>query len=455
MVKFNTPAGSPDIVYIFLDRINTCPNIWTSEMIKNLSDYVLSNIVSKGFNVIQGLDEDQLLKEAAKDYTHAVVLSTGTEFINGDEFFHEVEKLVYSNTDFFLMGHIPDRDDGYFELHEQCYIINLNTYKDLGCPVVGEFSFLSSHTQVEPIRSPDNVHDDYTPTWVKPGTALKVYKHKWHGWNILSESFKHNKPVLVFPEEFRKNKKFYYPNYEPSFLQASTYLYGKQSVASQTMFYPHNTEEIVKVEFAGPIRQLVTQASGLNWVDYLITYGYDENTVVRFVDYNLFALECMKEIVTNWNGYDYPDFVRNYVNSRANAVKKDGKEWLAISSKMYDPDIPEWSMIQETVKFEFRHDDLVLNKNLPVKYWVDNVPNTIVHLSHIFNYDPMATFVPLKHRLYSENMLLKKLEAHAPDATVIIVGRSCSGFTDQIDGIINIRDLTRPTWHMNGDWDGC
>ena len=91
MVKFNTPAGSSDIVFIFLDRIATCQSTWTAELIKNLSDYVLTKIVGHGFNVIQGIDEDVLLKEAAKDYTHAVVLSTGTEFINGDEFFNEVE----------------------------------------------------------------------------------------------------------------------------------------------------------------------------------------------------------------------------------------------------------------------------------------------------------------------------------------------------------------------------
>lgn len=441
MVKFNTPAGSPDIVYIFLNRIHTCQSTWTAELMKNLSDFVLSNILDKGFNVIEGLDEDAMLREAAKDYTHAVVLSTGTEFINGDEFFHEVEKEVYSGKDFFLIGHIPDRDDGYYELHDQCYIINLKTYQELGCPVVGEFTYYSEHTQIEPRRSEENIHDDYTPIWVTGGDISKTYKHKWHGWNILSVAFANKKHVKVIMDRFRNNKVYYYPNYELAFIPKSTYLYGKNQVAAQSMFYPHNTEEIVKIDFKGPISQLVTQSSGLNWIDYLITYGYNKDTVVRFVDYNLFALECMKHIIDNWDGTNYSVFIQDYVKQRASFLNKDGTEWLAAQGKLYDPDIPEWTLIKETINFEFRHEDLVLNKGLDVSSWLDNKPNTIIHLSHIFNYDPVAPFVPLKHRIYSEKLLIDKLKKYVPEATIIMIGNVSE-------------NVQRPTWHMNGDWNG-
>jgi hypothetical protein len=443
MIKFNTPAGSSDIVFIFLDRISTCQSTWTAELIKNLSDYVLTKIVGHGFNVIQGIDEDALLKEAAKDYTHAVVLSTGTEFTNGDEFFNEVEKLVYSfNKDFFLMGHIPDRDDGYYELHEQCYIINLTKYTKLGSPMIGEFAYYSEHTQIEPLRSVDNVHDDYTPIWIKSGLKLKKYKHKWHGWNIISQALAAGEHVEVFPEQFRTNKKYYYPNYEPSFIPSSTYLYGKQAVAGQTLFYPFNTERLVDIDFTGPIGQLVIQASGLQWVNYLLKYGYNNNTLVRFVDYNLFALECMHAVVSKWKGEDYSTFVKDYANSRASFVNKEGTQWLTFTGQEQVVTTEQWVDIISKVKFEFRHEDLVLNKQLDVDTWVDNSPNTIIHLSHIFNYDPVATFYPYKHRLYSEQRLLEKLKKHVPEATIILIDS------------LTAEPLPRPTWHMNGDWNG-
>jgi len=442
MVKFNTPAGSEDIVFIFLDRIHSCQTAWTAELMKNLSDFVLGKIIDSGFNVIQGLDEDEMLREAAKDYTHAVVLSTGTEFINGDEFFNEVELAVYGADNFFLMGHIPDRDDGYYELHDQCYIINLDTYTELGCPFVGEFAYYSEHNQIEPARSNINIHDDYTPLWVLPGTTERKYKHKWHGWNIISVALSNNKIITVFPSTFRNNKVYYYPNYEPSFIPKSSYLYGKYSVASQTLFYPYNTEEFVAIDFQGPVQQLVIQASGLQWYEYLLYYGYDENTTVKFVDYNLFALECMFRITLDWDGkQNYIEFVQDYVNSRKEFLSSGGDHMITMTGSEQTVDARMWTDMISKVKFEFHHQDLVLNTALPVHTWVDNAPSTIIHLSHIFNYDPVAPFVPLKHRIYNERVLLDKLKKHVPDATLIMVG--------------NVSDkLQRPTWHTNGDWNG-
>jgi hypothetical protein len=442
MVKFETPAGSPDIVYIFLDRIGQCQTKWTAEVVRNLSDYVLSKILAHGFNVIQGIDEDAMLREAAKDYRHAVVLSTGTEFINGDDFFHEVEKEVYSDRSIFLYGHIPDRDDGYYELHEQCYIINLETYKELGCPVVGKFAYYSPHTQTEPRRSEENIHDDYTPIWVTGGDKERQYKHKWHGWNILSVALANNKTVRPFPDRFRKNKRYYYPNYEPAFVNACTYLYGKNQVASQTLFYPYNTEVLEEVVCKGPIRQLVIQASGLQFVDYLMLHGYNEDTVVRFVDYNLFALECMYAITQNWDGEHYMDFVNGHINSRYGFVKASQRpNWITLTGFEQQVDPAVWNDIRSKVKFEFMHEDLVLNKGLEVSTWLDNVPDTVVHLSHIFNYDPTAPFVPLRHRVYNERLLLDKIKKHAPDAQVVMVDRAQDIYADKL-----------PSWHQDGEW---
>jgi len=440
MVKFDTPAGSPDIVFIFLDRISRCQNAWSAELMKNLSDFVISNINEKGFNVIQGIDEDLLLKEAAKTYKHAVVLSTGTEFINGDEFFNELEKFVYTEY-YFLMGHIPDRKDGYYELHDQCYMIDLRIYNQLGQPFVGEPAYYSKHDQIEPLRSELNIHDDYTPTWVAKGHTVKTYEHKWHGWNILSKAFETSHAVKVFPKEFRDNKINYYPNYEPAFLKSSSYLYGKNQVAAQTLFYPYNTETFEPVEFKGPIRQLIIQASGLQFVEYLKTYGYDKNTVVRFVDYNLLALECMLQITSLWTPQrDYLEFVNEYIDSRRGFLTSCADNWTTLTGSPQEVDLDTWIDIVRNVRFEFHHQDLVLNKSLDVSTWVDNVPGTIVHLSHIFNYDPVAPFYPLKHRIYSERLLKEKLKAHVPDATIIMLG--------------SVEPTARPTWHMNGDWDG-
>ena len=222
----------------------------------------------------------------------------------------------------------------------------------------------------------------------------------------------------------------------------------------KTSVYPYNTEKVVELLFDGPVQQLVIQASGLQFVDYLLKYGYDENTVVRFVDYNLLALECMHAIVTEWDGNNYLPFVETYMAKRASFVNKTGRDWITRTGQ-FQPIMPaQWQHILKTVKFEFRHEDLVLNKGLDVSTWVDNTDKTIIHLSHIFCYDPVAAFVPLKDRVFNENLLLAKLKKHVPSATIVMVERSCSGFTNKKEGIIDMSDLQCPTWHLGGDWNG-
>jgi hypothetical protein len=208
------------------------------------------------------------------------------------------------------------------------------------------------------------------------------------------------------------------------------------------LFYPHNTEKFVAVDFKGPVQQLIIQASGLQWYEYLLYYGYNENTTVKFVDYNLFALECMQYIVNNWTAdSDYIEFVKDYVDSRKSMLNSGGDHMITMTGSSRTIDSRMWNDMINKVRFEFHHQDLVLNIELPVSTWVDNVPNTIIHLSHIFNYDPVAPFVPLKHRIYNERLLLDKLKKHVPDATLIMLD--------------NVSDnLQRPTWHMNGDWHG-
>jgi hypothetical protein len=126
----NYPANKKlDIVFCLVDNIESSSTNFTKELIKNQSDYTISNIHIKGYDVYQGFDEDALLSHVSTyNYRYAVVFSTGTEFINGMKFFNEIEKLISS--DFFLAGHVLDRGNAYYELHHQCYIVNLKKYKE-------------------------------------------------------------------------------------------------------------------------------------------------------------------------------------------------------------------------------------------------------------------------------------------------------------------------------------
>ena len=149
----------------------------------------------------------------------------------------------------------------------------------------------------------------------------------------------------------------------------------------------------------------------------------------------------MQHIVNNWNGTRYLEFVNQYVDSRASFLKNKSQDWITLTGSEQEVDFVAWCEIAKKVKFEFSHQDLVLNKGLEVKEWLDVVPSTIVHLSHIFNYDPSSPFVPLRHRVYNENLLLKKINDYNPDAVVVMVDKAADVYKDVL-----------PTWHLDGEW---
>ena len=154
-------------------------------------------------------NEDEVLHNIDRDVNYAIIYTQGHNFVNKQVFIEEIYKLM----PFFLAGHILDCEkkyDGYYCLHEQCYVLNMQVYNTIGQPSIGNYVNNSFHSQVSPIRSLENFHDDYTPMWVKPGSIVKSYKNKMHGWNILSEAFKNNLTVLVFNELIRCSKTYQY-----------------------------------------------------------------------------------------------------------------------------------------------------------------------------------------------------------------------------------------------------
>lgn len=154
-------------------------------------------------------NEDDILKNISDDVDYAILYTKGHEFIDKEKFLNAIKKTM----PFFIAGHILDYEEkynAYYSIHEQCYVINIKIYKDLGCPSIGKQIEFEEHTQISPIRSQFNFHDFHTPDWVKPGVKEKTYKHKAHGWNILSIAFLKDLPIIVFNEEMRSSKTYQY-----------------------------------------------------------------------------------------------------------------------------------------------------------------------------------------------------------------------------------------------------
>ena len=454
VVKFKESCSieKNHIIFCIVDKTDSYKN--NKEIIKNISDWTVQNITILGYTVLVSADEDLLLTTASNtNADHAVMLATGTEFINSYDWFDDVENLC--KEDFFIAGHILDRGEFYYELHDQCYVVNLKTFKQLGSPTVGKVSFFETHQQTMPTRSDENIHDQYTPVWISSGTESKEYAHKAHGWNLISIALKNNLTVKVFNDGLRSNKLHYYPEYS-SYHDQVSFLYSRMGFCNSVAIYLNNSETVIPVQLSGAVEQLVVPASGLNWVRYLEQQEFNTNTKIKFYDYSFLTLEYVKYVVDHWDGDNYQQFALDYFNNKFNFIGEHIP--YCGSDQFVDIDKDLWTKIKSTVTFEYHWFDL-LNTQADVT-WIENKSNTIINLTNAFNYIGTATVRSVKDRIFCENMLIEKLQNCAPDSVVIFTRRAAAGFVDTISNtqclakdltLTNIESLTKPTWHAH-DW---
>jgi hypothetical protein len=393
IVEYRNPLSKNNLVFCIVDDIDTYKNNWIKEIVKNLADFTVSNLYTKGYDIFIGHDEDILLKHVTDlEYNYAVVMSPGTEYINGLDFFNELEKLIQK--DFFIAGHFLDRKDAYYELHHQCYVINLKDYVDLDYPCIGSVSLGSEHHQQSPVRSLENIHDDYTPIWIKPGVMSKKYNHKCHGWNIISKALELSKSLLVFDDSIRNNKKYYYPESKKDFEEKISWLYFRQNYCANEYIHLQNTE--LRNEVSDKYDQIIIPASGTLYLDLI-----DKGTVI-FYDYNQRSLDYWEKA----------------------CPRKPG------------------------ISYKFVYTDLLIDDRLLENIDFD-AENTFINLSNIFCYEGTAVFYPLFYRLKRQNNFVDRI-SHLKKSKINFSMTAHCGFSVVKNPTLS--DLKKPTWHYNQDW---
>jgi len=222
------------------------------QLVINRADYTISNLTGMGYDVLEHKSVDLLLQYASKNYKYAVVISAGTEFINGSTFFDN------HPNEYHLIGHILDGGDAYYGLHPQCFSINLTTFIKLGCPKFGSEQPFSSHIQYTPIRSYNNIHDDYLPSWIAPGDIKKTFAHKLPGWNLISAFLNNHIRIETYNTDVRDGKFYLYTKGE-----TTSYVYQKYNYCLTTHVHDTATGDAVNYPrpYSTPIHTLVTPAN--------------------------------------------------------------------------------------------------------------------------------------------------------------------------------------------------
>lgn len=469
MIKINSiNNASSNIVFCIIDSISEYKNPWIQEIVKNSIDSEISMLSGQGFDVVIGDDENVLLSSCVGNYDYAVVCLSGIIWADQKDFFNLIKLEI--EKEFFLMGHILDKKEAYYELHPQCYVINLNIYNSLNKPIIGNRELSVQHEKVEPLRSLENFHDDYTPMWIRKGNNIKRYYHKCHGWNIIDIALSNDLNVKVFNADLRNSKRYFYPDDHKDLSHLSKF-YLENTIASRSWVNPFSTTKIWFPPISDPMDNLVTVCNGLDWVRYLKNYNFHNQTKVKFLDYNIMSLEFINRLIYEWDGIDYIEFLESFGNEKVNHLNmnwdslyglKDhlNERWTSFKLEV-DWDII-WKKIKSQIDFKIEFKDFLHNEIND--HWLDssyNTQNTLINLSHVYNYHSTSIFYTLEYRLGLENYTIEYLKRTVPDAYLIIDGRSWHGFKqyenhEKSSQVVNfntvsLKDLTAPPWRIK-DW---
>jgi len=302
-----------------LDDSFVIPNATAAEKSKELTEFFTR---FKYFgNIISGTSVNEILDKALKENVKYCLIQCIGHLIKEAYFFSLIEKWMDTHN-FFITGHIMDKQNpnsahaeghGYYGLHKQCLLVNLEYYKKFDKPVYGNKKSMNKELLSKAQRHVHNIHDDYTPLSLKPTEETETCTPLVDGWNFINKSLENGLTVYNFHPKIREQKQYVYPNKSAAELNYQLSWINNIVTYAPTCVFFWNTEkysDLKYIKLDKPIDHLYSVAAAFKPNVILNTFDFTNNTKVTFYDYSKQALAFKKMIINSWDGEDYPDFLR-------------------------------------------------------------------------------------------------------------------------------------------------
>lgn len=264
----------------------------------------------------------QTLSQMAKNYKWAVVAAAGHWLGFQKDVVKNIEYAVNQHSP--LSCHIMD-DGEFFHFHPQWFVLDLEVYQQLGCPALESVDQPLTFDTKQVERCTDNVHDDYTPWWIKSldNKQQRSVSQQRFGMNLLRALIDHDFYVVNIPPAIRQHKWHLYPEANQVQLEkmsASIDYHPVMGVHKNDVILEHfmnlfrmryntsnlyvlNTEPVIPIAdntkqfdcFIGP-------ASGIKPIVIAGQECFDSNTTVILFDQSVQALVWQQFLLHNWDG---------------------------------------------------------------------------------------------------------------------------------------------------------
>jgi hypothetical protein len=312
------PSNKKYVMGIF-DDSKTAVNMSRQEKFKELTEF-FTRFKYKGKIIVKNSINDILDEAVNYDADYCIIQCVG-HLIKDESFFNYIEEYV-NNIDFFVTGHIMDKQsknsanpkgNGYYGLHKQCLLVNLAYYNKFDRPVFGNKEDNEEQRLAKAARHSKDIHDDYTPISLAPTEETCICTPLVDGWNFINTSLKNGLTVYNFHPKIRNTKQYVYPNKSIEELENQlSWINSIISIAPNCVFF-WNTEkyyDIKHLKKTNKVNKLYSVAASFKPNMILHEVGFTEDTVVEYYDYSKSALAFKKLLIQHWDGEDYPAFLK-------------------------------------------------------------------------------------------------------------------------------------------------
>lgn len=299
-------------------------------------------------DILEDTSLNKLLGQALKlGYRYCLVQSCG--HVIGEtwipkhweqvDFQTALERWIDSHN-FFVTGTILHSEQGWYGLADDCLLVNLKHYAELGQPDFGRPGTTAVEV-VKPGVTRESASDSDRFRSLEPTQETVSVIPRHAGWNFINASLLGRLPVLNFSKSLdgsrinlfdpapQKMQAFaeYLDTELPDYSSTDSHpelSYGQRqflnSIDSQVkesrkgvfLFNLESYQDVVERpdNFDPPVTSLYSVAAGFKPNMILHSLGFNETTRMVFYDYSTIALEVRKVMVSEWDGEDFPQFVR-------------------------------------------------------------------------------------------------------------------------------------------------
>lgn len=222
-------------------------------------------------------------------HTSALFVKSGSVFTDWQQWKNLINTYPHAG----LIAHLIWHPGKQVYLDDQCWFMQLDNF------VAEDFTIdLVAHPV--PARSDQNLHDNYTPLWIKPTGIVTEYNTTNFGQGLIAKQLQSNRAVVNWNNAARDLKFFLYDG------QIDLTQFQDYKTIAENQLWIFNNEPIVVVGQA----QLVSPGSGLSWMLNIIEPA---TCHLQIVDISRVQIDFCQQLWHTWDGTDYGNFVWNFI----------------------------------------------------------------------------------------------------------------------------------------------